>query len=93
MYPDCDHRFLGVSIDGFGEECVNCGATRDVAGEITLPRWNGDMDAPHTMQDEFEYARARGWDAWRTDDEGFLVEADPANVADPYSDFDVDTGV
>lgn len=94
MYPeDCDHEFVGVSVDGFGEECVHCGATRDITGEITLSRWNGDMNARHTMQDEYEYARERGWYAWRTGDDGFIEEVDPATVADPYSGYDVDTGV
>lgn len=35
--------------------------------------WDGDMNAPHTMQDEYEYARANGWAEWTTDEDGQMV--------------------
>lgn len=38
--------------------------------------WDGNINSPHTMQDEYELARALGADRLTTDDQGQMIAAE-----------------
>jgi hypothetical protein len=56
--------------------------------------WDGNINTPHTMQDEYELARSLGTDRLTTDDRGQMIAADdeesriPSGIAIRYTEED-----